>query len=207
MEKYIQETIRGFRESEPDERIKQVSTPATNNLFKTRDGSVEKVLKGRAAIFHAIVAKLLFVVKRARPDILLAVSFLTTRVKNPDYDDWNKMLRVLGYLEETLSYHFNLNCSDLKKLTWFTDGSYASNYDKVNTRSSMETELIAVNGALSNVQGTKSFMLEQGYDLSTEIKEDNRSTMLLMRNGRLSSGKRMKHLDIRYFYVKKDLID
>ncbi len=47
-------------------------------------------------------------------------------------------------------------------------------------------------------------MLEQGYDLSTEIKEDNRSTMLLMRNGRLSSGKRMKHLDIRYFYVKKD---
>ena len=36
--------------------------------------------------------------------------------------------------------------------------------------------------------------------------EDNRSTMLLMRNGRLSSGKRTKHLDIRYFFVK-DLLD
>jgi hypothetical protein len=30
--------------------------------------------------------------------------------------------------------------------------------------------------------------------------------ILLMKNGRLSSGKRTKHLDIRYFYVK-DLID
>jgi len=38
------------------------------------------------------------------------------------------------------------------------------------------------------------------------VKEDNRSTMLLMKNGRLSSGKRTKHLDIRYFYVQ-DLLN
>jgi len=49
-------------------------------------------------------------------------------------------------------------------------------------------------------------MKEQGYELNIEIKEDNRSTMLLMKNGKLSSGKRTKHLDLRYFYVK-DLID
>jgi hypothetical protein len=30
--------------------------------------------------------------------------------------------------------------------------------------------------------------------------------MLLMKNGRLSSGKRTKHLDIRYFYVR-DLLE
>jgi hypothetical protein len=42
--------------------------------------------------------------------------------------------------------------------------------------------------------------------LETEIKEDNRSTMILMKSGRLLSGKHTKHLDIRYFYVK-DLID
>jgi hypothetical protein len=49
-------------------------------------------------------------------------------------------------------------------------------------------------------------VIEQGYDLSTEIKEDVRSTMLLMKNGRLSSGKRTKYSDIRYLYVK-DLLD
>ena len=49
-------------------------------------------------------------------------------------------------------------------------------------------------------------MAEQGYELETEIREDNCSIMLLMRNRRLSSGKRTKHLDVRYFYLK-DLID
>jgi hypothetical protein len=77
---------------------------------------------------------------------------------------------------------------------------------KVNTRSSTEAELIAVDDILSTIQWTKMFLMEQGYDLKTEIKEDNKSTMLLMKNGRLSSGKRTKHLDVRYFYAK-DLID
>jgi len=66
--------------------------------------------------------------------------------------------------------------------------------------------LIAVDDALPTVQWTKNFMQEQGYDLDKLIQEDNKSTMLLMKNGKLSSGKRIKHLDIRYFYVK-DLID
>ncbi len=48
-------------------------------------------------------------------------------------------------------------------------------------------------------------MKDQGYNLKTIIKEDNKSAMLLMKNGRLSSGKRSKNLDIRYCYVQ-DLI-
>jgi len=60
--------------------------------------------------------------------------------------------------------------------------------------------------ALPTIRWTRNFMKEQGYELNIEIKEDNRSTMLLMKNGKLSSGKRTKHLDVRYFYVK-DLID
>jgi hypothetical protein len=51
-------------------------------------------------------------------------------------------------------------------------------------------------------------MSEQGYNLDSEIKGDNKSTMLLMKNGKLSSGsgKCTKNLDVQYFYVK-DLID
>jgi hypothetical protein len=81
-----------------------------------------------------------------------------------------------------------------------------SSKQKVNTRTSTETELIAVDDASPTIQWTKSFMKEQGYELDTEIKEDNKSTILLMKNGRLSSGKRTKHPEVRYFYVK-DLID
>ena len=64
-----------------------------------------------------------------------------------------------------------------------------SNKKKVNTRRSTETELIAVDDALPTIQWTRSFMKDQGYELETEIKEDNKSTILLMKNGRLSSGK------------------
>lgn len=83
---------------------------------------------------------------------------------------------------------------------------FKSNKQKVNTRSSTKTELIAIDDALPTIQWTKKFLCEQGYDLETMIKEDNRSTILLMKNGKLSSGKRTKHLNICYFYVK-DLID
>ncbi len=190
---------------------------------------MNKLSKRRIGVFHTSVAKLMFVAKHARPDILRAVSFLTTRVKEPVIDDWAKLLRVLGYLSDTMKYYFTLFCSEIKNLTWYIDGSYAShsgmrghsgavlvagncsvlfrsNKQKVNTRSSTETELIAVDDALPTIQWTRHFMMEQGYNLETEIKEDNQSTMILMKNGRLSSGKCTKHLDIRFFYVK-DLID
>jgi hypothetical protein len=135
-------------------------------------------MKQRASIFHATVAKLLFIAKRARPDILLAISFLTTRVKEPDEDDWGKLKRVLGYLSGTPDIYLTLSCEDLDKLIWYVDGS------------STETELIAIDDLLPMIQWTKNFLKEQGYYLDTVIHEDNRSTMLLMKNGRLSSGKR-----------------
>jgi hypothetical protein len=82
----------------------------------------------------------------------------------------------------------------------------SSNKQKVNTRSSTETELIAVDDALPMIQWTREFMKDQGYDLETIIKEGNKSSMLLMKKERLSSGKRNKHLDICYFYMK-DLLE
>jgi hypothetical protein len=75
------------------------------------------------------VAKLLFVAKRARPDILLTVSFLTTRVRDPDYDDWKKLVRLLAYLKGTGELLFVLSYNYLRNLTWFIDGSYASHDD------------------------------------------------------------------------------
>ncbi len=47
------------------------------------------------------MAQLLFMSTRARQDIQTAVAFLTTRVKNPDENDWGKLKRVLKYLNGT----------------------------------------------------------------------------------------------------------
>ena len=52
--------------------------------------------------FHSTVAKLLYLAMRVRPDIFLAVYFLSTRVREPSVEDSsNKLNRVLGYLKGT----------------------------------------------------------------------------------------------------------
>ncbi len=64
-------------------------TPAPNNLFTVNE-DCEKLPEDMAADFHTIIAKALYVTKRARPDKCLSIAFLTTRVRAPDKDDWEK---------------------------------------------------------------------------------------------------------------------
>jgi hypothetical protein len=57
-----------------------------------RDKKETKLLEeDQALAFHHTVAQLLFMCTRAQQDIQTAVAFLTTRVKNPDKDDWGKL--------------------------------------------------------------------------------------------------------------------
>jgi hypothetical protein len=130
MRKCIEDCIEEFESETPEVVLKDVATPATENLFKTKPQGEEKYLDGRrAAVFHPTIAKLLFVAKRGRQDILLAVSFLTTRVKMPDEDDWKKLIRLLSYLKHSLEYMLTLSCRALDKLSWYIDGSYAVHQD------------------------------------------------------------------------------
>jgi hypothetical protein len=78
-----------------------VTTPATSDVFELpKDGEKgsQLVPKEDATSFHTIVAKLLYLAKRARPDILVAVTFLTSRVQAPTVSDNAKLYRVLKYL-------------------------------------------------------------------------------------------------------------
>jgi hypothetical protein len=51
------------------------------------------------------------------------------------------------------------------------------------------------------------FMQSQGYDVKiVELFQDNKSTQLLMNNGRFSSGKKTKHIKAKFFFIK-DRID
>jgi hypothetical protein len=48
--------------------------------------------------FHTVVAKLLYLGKRIRPDILLTVSFLCTRVTKVTERDMIKLKRLVNYV-------------------------------------------------------------------------------------------------------------
>jgi hypothetical protein len=77
-----------------------------------------------------------------------------------------------------------------------------STKQKLNTRSSTEAELVAVNDAMSKILWTRLFIEAQGYTVSDNVVyQDNQSAMLLENNGKLSSSKRTRHLEIRFFFV------
>jgi Reverse transcriptase (RNA-dependent DNA polymerase) len=75
-------------------------TPATDGLFEAREGA-ETAAESERVMFHSTVAKILYLAKKAQPDLLLAVSYLATRVSKCTKDDLAKLLRLVRYLRET----------------------------------------------------------------------------------------------------------
>jgi hypothetical protein len=79
---------------------------------------------------------------------------------------------------------------------------------KVNTKSSTETELVGVDDAISNILWSLYFLQAQGCGTSHAIiYQDNKSAILLESNGKWSSGKRTKHIKAKYFFVTDKVAD
>jgi hypothetical protein len=77
-----------------------------------------------------------------------------------------------------------------------------SSKQKLNTRSSTETEVVGVDDLMPPILWSRLFLEAQGYGVMENIVfQDNKSAMLLERNGKSSSGKRTKHINMRYFFV------
>jgi hypothetical protein len=73
--------------------FKSYQGPAGSGLFNVAP-DVEKLGVDDAQRFHTVVAKLLYLSKRARPDIIMTVSFLCTRVKEPTVQDQEKLVGI-----------------------------------------------------------------------------------------------------------------
>jgi hypothetical protein len=58
--------------------------------------------------------KVMFLYKRARPDIEPAIAFLSSRVKEPNKGDWTKLLQVMGFLKGTINDADERRCGQLK---------------------------------------------------------------------------------------------
>lgn len=69
---YIEETLNEL----PEDMSGESATPASNHLFEVNDKDLVMLDKDKADFFHHNVAKLLFLCKRARPDIQTAIAFL-----------------------------------------------------------------------------------------------------------------------------------
>jgi len=72
----IEESIKMFGEDVDD----TVASPTNENLFTTYDRESDELGEDRSEIFHSVTAKLLFIMKRAKPDIETTILYLMTRV-------------------------------------------------------------------------------------------------------------------------------
>jgi hypothetical protein len=85
----------------------------------------------------------------------------------------------------------------------------SSTKQKLNTRSSTETEIVGADDFMPAICWTRYFMKAQGYGVKDNVLfQDNKSSIILEKNGKASRSKRTKHINIRYFFitdrVKKD---
>jgi hypothetical protein len=221
MEDYIKSILNDL----PEDMNGESPTPAGTHLFEVNSQNPDYLDDKTSTLFHHNVAKLLFLCKRARPDIQTAVSFLCTRVKRPDRDDYKKLGRVMRYLRATVSMPLTLEAHSIQLVKWWVDGSFAVHADmrshtggtmtlgkgsiyststrqKLNTKSSTEAELVGVDDVMPQILWTRYFLQEQGYGAcESVVHQDNKSTILLAENGRASSSKRTRHINIRYFFV------
>ena len=80
------------------------------------------------------MAQLLFTKIQCRKDAQRAIAFLTTRVRNPDKDDWKKLRRFIGYLKRTIKLPLILRADIVNVLKWWVDASYAAHDDMWDTQ-------------------------------------------------------------------------
>ena len=82
---------------------------------------------GASKVLHSDVAKLLFLAKRTRLEVLLlAVSFLASRVTNPTVEDDSKLRRVFDYLAITKNVKLHFIRGGLVELKAYIDASYGN---------------------------------------------------------------------------------
>ena len=128
MFKHVDAIIKDF----PEEVRGKAATLAANHLFDVREEGARLLPPDRASAFHHSSAQMLFVGARARRDLQTTVSFLTTRVKAPDEDDWGKLKRAIKYLNGTRQLKLRLKIDgidDIVNLLWFIDASHCVHWD------------------------------------------------------------------------------
>lgn len=126
--------------------------------------------------------------KRGRPDVETTVSYLMTRVLKSNERDWTKLKRCLGFLKGTFNDLRKIGADSLRDLHVWVDASHAvhenmrehtggtismgigtlhnkSSKQKINTRSTTESEVVGVSEYLPYDIWQVNFFKEQGYDI------------------------------------------
>jgi hypothetical protein len=196
--------------------VKGQSSPGNHNSFIV-DEYVQRLEESERKYFHSTTAKLLYLAKWARPDILMVVIFLCTRVQDTTVQDRDKLDRVLGYLKWTEDYVMILLPYVEENITAYVDAAYALHSDskshtgvviyvretlvyvsskkqKCMSKSPTEAELIGLTDNLGLIElfhEFLEFLTMKKIDLPTIYQDCNAVVSLVTKGGGQT---RTKHL-------------
>lgn len=71
--------------------IGKATNPVVKHLFRVNTVNPVRLGKERAEVFHQVTMQLMYLSQKGRPDIRLAMSFLSSRVLSPDEDYYKKL--------------------------------------------------------------------------------------------------------------------
>jgi len=137
---------------------------------------------------------------------------------------------VLKYLNGTRYLKLRLTVESMGMLKWYVDGLHNVHWDckghggtvftlgkgatssysrkvKSNTRSLTEMELLTADMYMPEMSWSLHLIQSQGYEVEyVGLYQDNISTQLLIKNGKMSRGKKTKHIKAKLFLIK-DRVD
>ena len=197
--------------------------PAARWLFDVKP-EAKLLCKTKTELYTQYVPKLLWAMKRARPDIEPTVSFLITRLKAPTCDDWHKLKRVMCWIKKTREDVRIIGADDLLRMVVLIDSAHAvhddmrghtggvisfgtgvvdqkSSKQKMNTRSSTESEHVGTSEYLQKPIFFELFMSAQGYKPQMTLGKDNESEIRMLLNGKSSCTSNSRHVAIKYFWT------
>jgi hypothetical protein len=208
-----------------NEEVEEAACPMAKTFYNV-DEKLKKLGEVERKWFHSKTVKLLYLAKRARPDILTAVIFLCTHVQESTYEDKQKLQRVLGYLKMTVDRTLLLRTPKCNQIVAYIDAAYAAHEDtkshsgiliyvgdtlayvaskkqKCLSKSPMEAELIALMDNLGLVERFKEFLefITQSKIPAPVVYQDCSAVVSLVTQG---GGKtQTKHLRARMNLVTK----
>ena len=184
-----------------------------------------------AAVYRSRAASALYIAKRTRPDIMVAVNQLCRAAHTPTVGDNTALRRLLRYLSKTRAKHLLLPAGKGMQVEAHIDASFApdqrdrksitgavvfvggavvwskSGKQTIVTKSSFEAELVALSDMASMVLWINLFLRSLGFKSDTPtIFQDNTSTMHVATTG-LTNNAKTKHIDIRHLWIKEVLED
>ena len=146
-------------------------------------------------------------------------------MRGTDTDDYKKLERVMKYKQGTIGLPLIFSIDKSGNIKWYVDATFAVHKDmrshtgsfmtmgtggdyvqsikqKLNTNSSTEADLFGLDDVLTQVIWTRYFLKEQGHMIQDNvIYQDNKSAIRLYKNGKQSSSKRTRHINIRYYFI------